>query len=76
MPGGFAFDELHAMDYLAYAYRQTGRDGEARKILEDASRAGTADFSVGCYCEGERRCHRSLMRELLVQRVRVLSTSP
>jgi uncharacterized protein YeaO (DUF488 family) len=24
-----------------------------------------ADFSVGCYCEDERRCHRSLLRELL-----------
>ncbi len=24
-----------------------------------------ADFSVGCYCEDESRCHRSLLRELL-----------
>jgi uncharacterized protein YeaO (DUF488 family) len=24
-----------------------------------------ADFSVGCYCEDETRCHRSLLRELL-----------
>lgn len=39
MPGGTSFDELHAMDYLAYAYLQTGRDAEARKIGEDASRA-------------------------------------
>ena len=22
-------------------------------------------FSIGCYCEDERRCHRSLLRELL-----------
>jgi uncharacterized protein YeaO (DUF488 family) len=27
-----------------------------------------ADFSVGCYCEDERRCHRSLLRELLLAR--------
>ena len=27
-----------------------------------------ADFSVGCYCENEQRCHRSLLRELLVAR--------
>ncbi len=27
-----------------------------------------ASFSVGCYCEDERRCHRSLLRELLVAR--------
>lgn len=24
-----------------------------------------SDFSVGCYCEDEARCHRSLLRELL-----------
>lgn len=27
-----------------------------------------ADFSVGCYCEDENRCHRSLLRELLLAR--------
>jgi uncharacterized protein YeaO (DUF488 family) len=27
-----------------------------------------ADFSVGCYCEDENRCHRSLLRRLLVER--------
>ena len=27
-----------------------------------------ANFSVGCYCEDERRCHRSLLRQLLVAR--------
>lgn len=25
-----------------------------------------SDFSVGCYCEDEARCHRSILRELLV----------
>ena len=24
------------------------------------------DFSVGCYCEHEAHCHRSLLRRLLV----------
>jgi hypothetical protein len=23
----------------------------------------STDFSVGCYCENEARCHRSLLRE-------------
>jgi len=27
-----------------------------------------ADFSVGCYCEDEARCHRSVLRELLRER--------
>ena len=26
------------------------------------------NFSVGCYCEDEARCHRSLLRELLAER--------
>ena len=43
IPGARSFDELHAMDYLAYAYLQSGRDGEARKVLEDAGRAETFD---------------------------------
>jgi uncharacterized protein YeaO (DUF488 family) len=25
-------------------------------------------FSIGCYCEDESRCHRSLLRELLAER--------
>jgi uncharacterized protein YeaO (DUF488 family) len=27
-----------------------------------------ADFSVGCYCADESRCHRSVLRELLIER--------
>ncbi|WP_372720418.1 DUF488 domain-containing protein [Immundisolibacter sp.] len=27
-----------------------------------------ADFSVGCYCEHEARCHRSVLRALLLER--------
>ena len=27
-----------------------------------------ADFSVGCYCEDEARCHRAVLRELLSAR--------
>ena len=27
-----------------------------------------ADFSVGCYCEDEARCHRSILRRLLKAR--------
>lgn len=26
------------------------------------------DFSVGCYCPEESRCHRSVLRELLLER--------
>jgi tetratricopeptide (TPR) repeat protein len=34
MPGAAAFDELHAVDYLVYAYLQQGNVDEARKLVE------------------------------------------
>ncbi|HEY2943524.1 MAG TPA: hypothetical protein VGN09_13910 [Vicinamibacteria bacterium] len=33
-PGAASFDELHAVDYLAYSFLQQGRDGEARRMLD------------------------------------------
>ena len=30
-----------------------------------ATMSHDTDFSVGCYCEDEARCHRSVLRELL-----------
>jgi uncharacterized protein YeaO (DUF488 family) len=32
-----------------------------------------ADFSVGCYCENESRCHRSILRRLLKEQGAKLS---
>ena len=36
-----------------------------RLIALLAALSRDASFSVGCYCENESRCHRSLLRELL-----------
>ena len=33
-----------------------------------------ANFSVGCYCEDEAHCHRSLLRELLAARRAAIAT--
>lgn len=42
---------------------------EARRCLDLlAALSHQTDFSVGCYCEDESRCHRSLLRELLAER--------
>lgn len=43
LPGGSSFDELHALDYLAYAYLQQGRDDEARGILGRVRGVGPLD---------------------------------
>ena len=40
--------------------------GHAIELLATLSRQ--ANFSVGCYCEDESRCHRSILRALLVER--------
>jgi hypothetical protein len=33
-PGAASFDQLHAMDYLAYAYLQTTQDGKVKEIVD------------------------------------------
>jgi uncharacterized protein YeaO (DUF488 family) len=40
----------------------------ARTLDLLAALSHTADFSVGCYCEDEARCHRSVLRQLLQER--------
>jgi uncharacterized protein YeaO (DUF488 family) len=51
----------------ARAYRAEMAKPEPRRLLTLLAALSTqADFSVGCYCEDESRCHRSLLRELLV----------
>ncbi|MEO7084782.1 MAG: DUF488 family protein [Gemmatimonadaceae bacterium] len=47
-------------------YRAEMKAPQALRILEllAALSRGT-HFSVGCYCEDERRCHRSVLRALL-----------
>jgi uncharacterized protein YeaO (DUF488 family) len=41
---------------------------EAKHDLELlAALSRTAEFSVGCYCEHEDRCHRSILKQLLAE---------
>lgn len=50
---------------------------EASRTLDLlAALSHRADFSVGCYCEDERFCHRSLLRELLEKRGAAVYGSP
>lgn len=41
----------------------TPENGHAIALL--AAMSHRSDFSVGCYCEHEAHCHRSVLRELL-----------
>lgn len=50
-------------------YRAEMRAPAASQALDAlAALSRHANFSVGCYCENESRCHRSLLRALLAER--------
>jgi uncharacterized protein YeaO (DUF488 family) len=54
---------------FARAYRREMKQPDARRVLDLlAALSHGADFSVGCYCADEERCHRSILRELLEER--------
>lgn len=54
---------------FARKYRAEMAAPDPRRVLDLlAALSGDADFSVGCYCENESRCHRSILRELLAER--------
>lgn len=47
-------------------YRAEMKRPESRRLLEFlVVLSRRMDLSVGCYCENEVRCHRSVLRELL-----------
>jgi len=50
-------------------YRSEMSDRDKSRVLDLlAALSHGTDFSVGCYCENVSRCHRSVLRELLVER--------
>jgi uncharacterized protein YeaO (DUF488 family) len=58
-------------DWRAFAkkYRQEMAAPEKARLLGLlAALSRTSSFSVGCYCEDEARCHRSVLRALLRER--------
>ncbi len=50
----------------ARSYRREMQVPSRQRLLQLLARLSRqTNFSVGCYCEREDRCHRSLLRELL-----------
>jgi tetratricopeptide (TPR) repeat protein len=45
MPGAGSFDQLHAMDYLVYAYLQLGDAEKANEVAEEARRIPKLDLN-------------------------------
>jgi uncharacterized protein YeaO (DUF488 family) len=51
------------------AYRKEMSQPDAARLLDVfAALSHGAAFAVGCYCEEEARCHRSILRALLLER--------
>jgi uncharacterized protein YeaO (DUF488 family) len=51
---------------FARRYRREMRSPAAQHLIDVlAALSRRTNLSVGCYCEREERCHRSLLRELL-----------
>ena len=61
---------------FARRYRAEMAAPAAQHALELLARLShQTDFSVGCYCEDENRCHRTILRELLRARGACLAES-
>jgi uncharacterized protein YeaO (DUF488 family) len=63
-----------ALDEKAWAtftrrYRTEMKTPDASRLLDLlAALSHQTDFSVGCYCADDARCHRSVLRMLLAER--------
>lgn len=58
-------------DWMRFArkYRAEMKSPDANAALELlAQLSRQTNFSVGCYCGNEARCHRSILRALLLER--------
>ena len=56
-------------DRFVKRYRAEMARPENSRVLDVlAALSHETSFSVGCYCEDERRCHRSVLRRLLLDR--------
>lgn len=58
-------------DWAAFSrkYRSEMAEADASRNLDLlAALSHQTNFAMGCYCENEARCHRSLLRELLKER--------
>ncbi len=47
--------------------KEMNEPDRSRELDVLAKLSHTSNFSVGCYCEDEKHCHRSVLRELLAE---------
>jgi uncharacterized protein YeaO (DUF488 family) len=55
-------------DWKAFTRRYRKEMREQEHLLQTlAALSNKTDLAVGCYCEDEKRCHRSILRQLLAE---------
>jgi len=58
-------------DWILFSkkYRSELKNPEKSRIIDLlAALSHNSNISVGCYCENESRCHRSILKEILAER--------
>lgn len=55
-------------DYVRKYKAEMASPENSRTLDLLAALSHRTDFSVGCYCADEERCHRSILKELLLER--------
>jgi uncharacterized protein YeaO (DUF488 family) len=69
MAEGQAAEDDKAWAAFRRKFQAEMKDPDAMHLLDLlAALSQQTSFSLGCYCEDESRCHRSVLRELLAQR--------
>ena len=66
---GLAAKDLKDWKKFVRAFLKEMNRSDASKVLDLlAALSHRTNFSVGCYCEDEKRCHRTVLRALLEKR--------
>ena len=64
-----AADSEKSWQSFVRRFRSEMKRSSAARLLDLlAGLSHTSALSVGCYCVDEKRCHRSVLRELLIER--------
>jgi uncharacterized protein YeaO (DUF488 family) len=70
----FPIDDAATWKQFSRRFLAEMKQPEASRDLDLlAALSHQTNFSIGCYCEDPKRCHRSLLQELLEKRGAVIS---
>ena len=66
---GQASQDEQSWNTFKRRFRTEMNEPDAARVLDLlAALSHQTNFSLGCYCENETRCHRSILKELLAER--------